>query len=132
MLKITTYNILEELLNFGGNKKSIASTHLYQHQEMKKTILTTAIFIAIILIVTSCLPGENPVQDVPSDYGSTAGFLKGLWHGIIAPVTFVISLFTENINMYEVHNNGGWYDFGFVIGAGIIFSGSGRASHKRK
>jgi hypothetical protein len=34
--------------------------------------------------------------------------------------------------MYEVHNNGGWYDFGFVIGAGIIFSGSGRASHKRR
>ena len=132
MLKITTFIILEELLNFGWTKRSITSIHLYQHQEMKKTIFTTAIFLAIILIVTSCLPGENPVQDVPSDYGSTAGFLKGLWHGIIAPVTFVISLFTENINMYEVHNNGGWYDFGFVIGAGIIFSGSGRASQKRK
>jgi hypothetical protein len=99
---------------------------------MKKPIITLAIIIIIVFVVTSCLPGENPVQNVPSDYGSTAGFLKGLWHGIIAPVTFVISLFTENINMYEVHNNGGWYDFGFVIGAGIIFSGSGRASHKRK
>jgi hypothetical protein len=103
-----------------------------KYHEMKKSIVTFAIIIIIFLVVTSCLPGENPVQDVPSDYGSTAGFLKGLWHGVIAPVTFVISLFTENINMYEVHNNGGWYDFGFVIGAGIIFSGSGRASHKRR
>lgn len=99
---------------------------------MKNSMIALAVFIIIVLIVSSCLPGENPVQDVPSDYGSTAGFLKGLWHGIIAPVTFIISLFTENINMYEVHNNGGWYDFGFVIGAGIIFSGSGRASHRRK
>jgi len=103
-----------------------------KYHEMKKSIVTFAIIIIIFLVVTSCLPGENPVQDIPSDYGSTAGFLKGLWHGVIAPVTFVISLFTENINMYEVHNNGGWYDFGFVIGAGIIFSGSGRASHKRR
>ena len=99
---------------------------------MKISILNIAILIIIIVVVTSCLPGENPSQDIPSDYGSTAGFLRGLWHGIIAPVTFIISLFTENINMYEVHNNGGWYDFGFVIGAGIIFSGSGRASSRKK
>ena len=107
---------------------------------MKKSLITFAVIIIIMLvtnaggprILAACLPGENPAQDVPSDYGSTAGFLKGLWHGIIAPVTFIISLFTENINMYEVHNNGGWYDFGFVIGAGIIFSGSGRASHRKR
>jgi hypothetical protein len=30
--------------------------------------------------------------------------------------------------MYGVNNNGGWYDFGFVIGAGIIFGGGSRAS----
>jgi hypothetical protein len=25
--------------------------------------------------------------------------------------------------MYEVHNSGAWYDVGFVLGAGILFSG---------
>jgi hypothetical protein len=25
--------------------------------------------------------------------------------------------------MYEVYNNGGWYDFGFVLGSGILFGG---------
>jgi hypothetical protein len=56
--------------------------------------------------------------------GDVAGFFLGLWHGIISPVTFVISLFTDGVNIYEVHNNGNWYDFGFVLGAGILFGGS--------
>ena len=63
------------------------------------------------------------------------GFWRGLWNGIIAPITFVISLFTDKVRMYEVHNNGGWYDFGFVLGAMIAFGGSagggGVASRRR-
>ena len=56
------------------------------------------------------------------------GFWGGLWHGIIAPVSFVISLFMEDVAVYAVNNNGGWYDFGFVLGAGILFGGGGKAS----
>ena len=100
---------------------------------MKRTLIISLVLIFIVILVSSCFPGGNPSQDVTNEFGVNAGFIRGLWHGIIAPFTFFVSLFTENINLYEVHNNGGWYDFGFVIGAGIIFSGSGRASgHKRK
>jgi hypothetical protein len=56
-----------------------------------------------------------------------AGFLGGLWHGLISPLAFIISLFNKNVRMYEIHNNGGWYDFGFCIGAGIIF---GNGTHQ--
>ena len=42
---------------------------------------------------------------------------------MISPVTLVISLFSDNIGMYEVYNNGGWYDFGFLLGAGGVFGG---------
>ena len=59
-----------------------------------------------------------------------AGFLLGLWHGIIAPISFVGSLFLDDVAMYAVNNNGGWYDFGFVIGAGILFGGGGKASKR--
>lgn len=55
--------------------------------------------------------------------GDVAGFWMGLWHGIIAPIAFFISLFTDNVNIYDVHNSGNWYDFGFVLGAGILFGG---------
>lgn len=30
----------------------------------------------------------------------------GLWHGIIIPATFVISLFNDNVSIHDVHNNG--------------------------
>ena len=57
-----------------------------------------------------------------------AGFWLGLWHGLILPITFLISLFNDNVGVYEIHNTGGWYDFGFVLGASIIFSSSGHGS----
>lgn len=47
-----------------------------------------------------------------------AGFWVGLWHGIIAPLVFIIGLFTTNVKIYETQNNGRWYDFGFLLGIG--------------
>ena len=35
-----------------------------------------------------------------------AGFWAGLWHGIIAPFTFFISLLNPNVSMFETNNNG--------------------------
>ena len=58
------------------------------------------------------------------------GFWGGLWHGIIAPFSFVLSLFMDNVALYAVNNNGGWYNFGFVIGAGILFGGSGNRARR--
>ena len=78
--------------------------------------------VAGMLLLAACVAGVNPAIGTAPD-GDVAGFWLGLWHGIIAPVTFVISLFTDNVNLYEVHNNGNWYDFGFVVGAGILFGG---------
>ena len=47
------------------------------------------------------------------------------WHGIIVPITFIISLFSDTVGIYEVSNNGGWYDFGFLIGASLFLGGGG-------
>ena len=90
------------------------------------------LIIFLILFLSACVAGPNTSANTPSVDGDLAGFFMGLWHGIIAPFTFVLSLLFEKISLYEVHNNGGWYDFGFVIGAGILFGGSGRASRKNK
>ena len=60
-----------------------------------------------------------------------AGFWTGLWHGFASPFMFIISLFNEDINVYEVFNNGGWYNFGFMFGMSIIFGGGGRGSKRR-
>jgi len=82
----------------------------------------------MLLVMVGCAAGPNILAHTPASDGSVAGFWLGLWHGIISPITFIISLFSNNVHMYEVHNNGGWYNFGFVLGAGILFGGSGKAS----
>jgi len=59
------------------------------------------------------------------------GFWHGLWHGIIFPIAWIISLFSESTAIYAIYNNGGWYDFGFFIGVGG-FSASLFATKKKK
>lgn len=90
------------------------------------------LLVALALVLTACAAGVNPAVDAPSPDGVVAGFWLGLWHGIIAPVTFVVSLFIDTVNLYEVHNNGNWYDFGFVLGAGILFGGGGAGTRRRR
>lgn len=86
----------------------------------------------LLLLLTSCAAGPNVQRGVAGDGGDVAGFWLGLWHGIISPVTFFISLFADGVNIYELHNNGNWYNFGFVIGAGILFSGGAAGARKRR
>jgi hypothetical protein len=50
----------------------------------------------------------------------------------LAPVTFVISLFTDNVSVYEVANNGNWCDFGFFFGVAISLGGSGGAGGRAR
>jgi hypothetical protein len=50
-----------------------------------------------------------------------------LWQGFIAPFALIVSLFNNHVSIYEVHNNGGWYNVGFVLGASIFFGGGGGA-----
>lgn len=56
--------------------------------------------------------------------GDVTGFLPGFIHGIIAPVTFVVSLYDDSVTMYDISNSGGWYDFGFILGVGGLFKSS--------
>lgn len=85
----------------------------------------------VLLALASCAPGPNVERSVADSAGQVAGFWLGLWHGVIAPVTFVVSLWNENVNLYDVHNDGNWYNFGFVLGAGILFGGGTAGSRRR-
>lgn len=71
--------------------------------------------------ITLNTPGPNPALNESGPNGTVAGILQGLWHGLIAPVTLVLSFFNENIQMYEVHNNGKEYNVGFLLGVAVVF-----------
>lgn len=98
-----------------------------------KTATSMALVGLIILLMTlsACAPGPNPAEKTAKADGKIAGFWLGVWHGLISPITFVISLFSKTVRLYEVHNNGGWYNFGFVLGAGL-FLGGGILGRKKK
>ena len=82
------------------------------------------LLVLVALVLAACAAGPNP--DV-AQTAQSAGFWLGLWHGLITPVTFVISLFTDHVNIYEVDNNGNWYDFGYVLGLSVAFGGMARS-----
>lgn len=68
--------------------------------------------------------GKNELENSENQAGKVAGFWQGFWHGLIAPIVFGISLFKEEVGVYEVHNNGKWYNFGFILGLMIVFGGN--------
>jgi hypothetical protein len=57
--------------------------------------------VLALLILSACAAGPNELVDTGPD---PAGFWLGLWQGLISPITFVISLFTSEVNIYEVQN----------------------------
>lgn len=57
-----------------------------------------------------------------------AGFWAGLWYGMIAPITFVVSLFNTRVSLYETNNKGRFYDIGFFIGISGSVGGSGAST----
>jgi hypothetical protein len=46
---------------------------------------------------------------------------------MITPLSFIGFLFSDDIAVYAVDNNGGWYNFGFLLGVGGLFGGGGRS-----
>jgi hypothetical protein len=77
-----------------------------------------------VVTISACIPGGGTFhQDNP------AGLFSGIWHGWIAQVSLIISIFDRSTKIYEVNNTGFWYDFGFYI---AIISGFGGLSLTRK
>ena len=89
---------------------------------MKKLIILVVLGF-ILLSLAACAAGPNDLINTAGTH-AVAGFWKGLWHGFISLFTFIFSLFKDNVNIYEVHNNGGWYNFGFILGIMCFYGGS--------
>lgn len=88
-----------------------------------KIFAAIGVCLILVFFLASCTAGPNKLEKTPNAEGKVAGFWKGLWHGLIAPITFIISIFSKTVRFYEVHNSGAWYNFGFVLGAGLFLSG---------
>ncbi|MCZ2264571.1 hypothetical protein [Isoptericola nanjingensis] len=85
---------------------------------------TAGLAVAALLLLGACAAGPNPAVDTSTISGvGPYGFWWGLWQGMILPITFIVSLFTDTVSVYEVHNTGNWYDVGYVLGISLVFGG---------
>ena len=90
------------------------------------------VVLLLLATLTACVPGPNHLQGTPGGKNTVAGFWLGVWQGFIAPIVFVVSLFKSGLNIYEVHNNGAWYNFGYLFGLACFFGGSGNRARRRR
>ena len=84
---------------------------------MKRSASLKYIFtiISLSLFVTAC--ATQPY----TGGGGAPGFFSGLWHGFISPLALFGHISISDIRVYAFPNSGGWYDFGFLLGAGVLF-----------
>jgi hypothetical protein len=86
------------------------------------------LFIIILLFI---LIGTSSVNQYVKEDG--AGFFKGFWHGFTLSVTWILRIFfPSKFGIYEIVNNGIWYDFGFLLGVSVTFGGCKYSTKKIK
>ena len=98
---------------------------------MKSPVTWLVLVLLLLNVLVACAPGPNQSKGTANEQGSVAGFWLGLWQGFIAPFVFVASLFKGNLSIYEVHNNGSWYNFGYLFGLACFFGGDGSRTSRR-
>lgn len=92
---------------------------------MMKPVFYSILFVVAILFLSSCADAVDIDKCQPDN---PSGFLLGIWHGFIVFFSFIFSIFSDGVAIYDINNTGGWYDFGFMIGIGGFSFGAGKAS----
>lgn len=86
--------------------------------------IAVVVLAGTLFVVSSCA-----TQPAPEAY-EPPGFFLGLFHGFTLMFSLIGGLFTH-YRVYAFPNSGGWYDFGYAIGAASFFGGSGRKSARK-
>ena len=99
---------------------------------MKPTFLALALLACGALLLCGCFPGGG--SSTPQE---PAGFFTGVWHGWIAPISLIVGIFKDDVRIYEIHNSGWWYDFGYYIAViagfgGIALSRGKKVKHEKQ
>jgi len=80
---------------------------------------TKFLILILTLLCSSCSGGSAGAEP--------AGFFIGFLQGFVVFFLWILSLFSDNIVIYESFNNGGWYDFGYILGISTLVG-----NYKRK
>lgn len=78
-------------------------------------------FIVFFALLIFCHPSAVDISECV-DQTHLKGFWYGIAHGATSLALFIWGLFNDSIKIYDVNNNGSWYDLGFMLGTGGIVS----------
>lgn len=95
---------------------------------MKRWTIFLLFAVLVALLIAGCADANLAEDNLAFCNRELSGFFWGLWHGFIAPVSFIGSLFKADIAVYDICNTGGWYDFGFCLGIGAFSKGTHSAA----
>jgi len=96
---------------------------------MTKRTLSVAVLAALAVGLAGCFAEAVPVAEAVR---GPSGFWMGLWHGMISWIAFVVGWFDPSVEIYDKVNTGGWYDFGFLMGAGCSAGGTSSGVTRRR
>ncbi len=88
--------------------------------------IATACLCLLPLLMTACLPGDGTATPE-----QPAGFLWGVWHGWVAPISLVLGFFDKTTRVYEAANSGWAYDLGYYMAVISGFGGLNLARSRR-
>ncbi|MEI6462481.1 MAG: hypothetical protein WCO33_02315 [bacterium] len=100
-------------------------------QSKLKRFLPLIVIGVLVVIAIGVYLISNRTGMPTKNSTEVASFGLGLWQGLIICLTFITSWFDKNIVLYQVSNDGFWYNFGFIFGI-MISIGAGAKSSKRK
>ncbi len=86
-----------------------------------KKLLQIMFLLGLVMVLSGC---ADTVTFSQAGHITPVGFWYGVWHGMILPFSWIVSLFDNDVAIYAIYNNGGWYDFGYIFGISMLGSSS--------
>jgi hypothetical protein len=103
--------------------------------EKTKKFIPLFVLIGLVVVVVAIYIIVNhvgmPTRDIDLS-GAPANFWLGLWQGLIICLSFIASWFDNNIVLYQVHNNGFWYNLGYIIALSVSVGGLTRGFRTKR
>ena len=112
---LLTESFSDQYITFTINKMKLLKSQGY---------LLILFSLFFLILFSGCANNEVVDQCLA---GHKYGFFGGLWHGFIILFSLIGSIFTD-VRIYSFPNSGGWYDFGFFLGASAFLGGSGASA----
>ena len=93
-------------------------------KRIKKAAAVALMALLLVFLMTGCLPGLKEYSEE-----APAGFLNGVWHGWLAPVSLILEATGCGAHLFAENTTGFSYELGFYM---AVISGFGGLALSRK